>query len=220
MRKMTYLNMKTLLAFLILSGMVEMTVAQSQTTNAIPTTNAISATPEAAVVQMWINRLNAAKESPIVSSPSQNDKKGGKSEFTGANESSRRGGSGDSGGGFDSELKNIEQLAAKWTVSTNETDFAKVAEAVHVMAKERGITSKVTIETSRGGRALVKYQTEGERKRGVTPTTCKHLTKAVEEIQLGVCYIWSEREGKLTSNPHSKFSIAASEEQVEIQEVK
>lgn len=239
--------MKTFLVFLLLTGMVEMAVAQSQTTNktATPATNAIAATPETAVVQMWVTRLNAAAELPTVSSSSPNNQKDGKSIFAGAGDVSVQAGGGgratsaggvasaggDAGAGsgsarrgggdeFDSQLKEIERLAAKWAASRNEADFAKLAEAVRVMAKERGITSEVTIETPLGEGALVKYQTEEGRKRGETPTTCKHLTRAVEEIQLGVFYIWSERKGKATSSPNSKFNIAALEEQVVLEEIR
>jgi hypothetical protein len=211
------MNMKTLLAFLVLSGMVEITVAQSQTTNAPPATNAIPAKTEAAVVQMWIKRLKAEKKSPAIHSTFKQDQKVGKSVITSAPEGSGRGGG---EGGFDSDLKNIEQLAAKWTSSNDEADFTGVAVAVQDMAKERGILSKVTIETSRGEGALVKYQTELDRKTGNSPTTCKQPSKVVEQIPLGACYIWSEREGKTTSSTSLKFNLAAPEERVVVPEVR
>ena len=147
------------------------------------------ATPQTIVIDTWLTRLSKPGGGTILSR-----------------------------GESDDRLKYIEGLAAKWKASTNESDFAQISEAVYTMAKEERKRSKVTIETSRGAGATVKYQEVSERKYGVPQRTCKRLTPAEEQILIGSYFIWAERNGKATSNTTARYDLADVEERIMLQE--
>jgi len=109
---------------------------------------------------------------------------------------------------------------AKWQNTNAEEDWIKVTDAVYKAAKSSDSKSDVTIATSCGNGATVKYQTLGQRKRNETPTTAKGLTVTVEQMYIGIYHIWSEREGGPTSSKNDQFDIAGPKEQVTLRETK
>ena len=116
------------------------------------------------------------------------------------------------------QLKNIKSYADKWKFTKNEEDWVKVTDAVYMASKTSDSKSQVTISSSGGNGATVKYQTLGQRKRNETPTTAKAPTVTKEEMYIGMYHIWSERKGSPTSNKNDQFDIAKQEEQVTLKE--
>ncbi len=118
------------------------------------------------------------------------------------------------------QLRNVQSKAAKWQQTKAEKDWIEVTDAVYMAAKGSDAKSDVTIATSRGNGATVKYQTLGQRKRNEKPTTAKGLTVTVEPMYIGMYHIWSERGGSPTSNKDDQFDIAEPKEKVTLQENK
>lgn len=118
------------------------------------------------------------------------------------------------------QVQNIKMQLAKWKITDTEEDWIKVTEAVYMASKKSDSKSEVTISTSGGEGANVKYQTLGQRKRNETPTTAKGLTVTTEKMYIGMYHIWSERKGSATSSKDDKFDIAGLKEQVTLKEVK
>ncbi len=116
------------------------------------------------------------------------------------------------------QLQNIKTQVAKWKITNTEDDWIKVTDAVYMASKMSDSKSKVTISTSGGNGATVKYQTLGQRKRNETPTTAKEPTVTVEQMYIGMYHIWSEREGGPTSSKNDQFDIAGLKEQVTLKE--
>ncbi|MHA1347939.1 MAG: hypothetical protein ACTSO3_16170, partial [Candidatus Heimdallarchaeaceae archaeon] len=61
------------------------------------------------------------------------------------------------------QLQNIQTQMAKWQNTNAEEDWIKVTDAVYKAAKSSDSKSDVTIATSCGNGATVKYQTLGQR---------------------------------------------------------
>jgi hypothetical protein len=114
----------------------------------------------------------------------------------------------------------VREKAEIWKKTRTETDWNQVSEAVYMAAKASDSKSDVTIATSSGNGASVKYQTLGQRKRNEPPTTAKGLTVAVESMYIGMYHIWSERSGSPTSNRDDQFDITGPAEKVTLQEYK
>ena len=121
---------------------------------------------------------------------------------------------------YSSSLGQMRTKAALWQTTLSESDWLDVTDAVGMAAKDSGVKSAVTISTSGGNGAVVKYQTLGQRKRNETATTAKSLTELVESMYIGVYNIWSERDGKPTSDRDAQFQIANDKEKVMLQEKK
>ena len=117
------------------------------------------------------------------------------------------------------QVQNIKTQVAKWENTGAEEDWIKVTEAVYMTSKKSDSKSEVTISTSGGEGANIKYQTLGQRKRNETPTTAKGLTVTMEKMYIGMYHIWSERKGNPTSSKDDKFDIAGLKEQVTLKEV-
>jgi len=118
------------------------------------------------------------------------------------------------------QLRNIQTQAVKWQNTNKEEDWIEVTDAVYMAAKSSDSKSDVTIATSRGNGATVKYQTLGQRKRKEKPTTAKGLTETVEQMYIGMYHIWSERKKGPTSSKNDQFDIARPKEKVTLQETK
>jgi hypothetical protein len=118
------------------------------------------------------------------------------------------------------QLRHVHAQAAKWQQTKTEKDWVEVSERVYMVAKASDAKSDVTVATSSGKGASVKYQTLGQRKRNEPPTTAKGLTVAVESMYIGMYHIWSERGASPTSNKDDQFNIAAPTETVTLQENK
>jgi len=118
------------------------------------------------------------------------------------------------------QLQNIKMQVAKWELSKTEDDWLNVTDAVYMASKTSDSKSEVTISSSGGNGATVKYQTLGQRKRNETPTTAKELTVAVEQMYIGMYHIWSERKEGPTSSKDDQFDISGLKEQVTLRENK
>jgi len=116
------------------------------------------------------------------------------------------------------QIESIKWQVAKWKITNNEEDWIKVTDAVYMASKASDSKSEVTISTSAGSGATVKYQTLGQRKRNETPTTAKGLTVTVEKMYIGMYHIWSERKGGPTSSKNDQFDIAGLKEKVTLKE--
>jgi len=200
------MNKKAWLGLLVILGVARVQTPQAQT-DAGPRPR-----PEAVVVQTWMDRLQVAAPKMAGGSPSRK----GNVVLAEPAPSVLPATTGMSSSTYNQLA--MQQLVTDWRESKKEADFEKIAEQVHMVATENGIMSKVTVETSRGTNALVRYQTVDERKRGEAPWTCASPTKATEEMPLGCYYIWSIRNGRETSSTYSKYRIAAPEEKITLLE--
>jgi hypothetical protein len=118
------------------------------------------------------------------------------------------------------QAKLLQEKVAKWEETRGEKDWIALTEAVHEVAESLKAQATVEISTSRGTNATVKYQTLGGRERKGNPTTAKGLTKLEEDMIVGVYHIWSEREGKATSDTNAQFEIVKVKERVKLEETK
>lgn len=81
----------------------------------------------------------------------------------------------------------------------------------------RRVVSSVEVKTKRAG-ANVKYLSLGDKVAGSSPTTFKGVTTAEEDLVIGVYYLWTEREGKSTSDRSSRYVVINPREKIEIVE--
>jgi hypothetical protein len=110
-----------------------------------------------------------------------------------------------------------QSLDVDWRKNKSEDLFEQLAGAIYLVGVRLDVTSNVTI-TSTTPQAIVRYETVFERRRGLSPLTAKHPTKCTETMPIGYYYIWSERDGKPTSDANSKFYIKDKEEEVQLVE--
>jgi hypothetical protein len=116
------------------------------------------------------------------------------------------------------QFRQIENKASVWRATRSNADFLVLTDEIYTAALKVNIKSDVTISSSKGKGATVKYQTLGQRQRNEPPTNAKQLTEAVESMVLGMYYIWSERGGAATSDRNAQFDIAAAKEKVALEE--
>jgi len=116
------------------------------------------------------------------------------------------------------QMREVEAKADVWRKTKSNSDFVVLTEAIYGAAKNSDVKSDVTIATSRGSGATVKYQTLGQRQRNEPATTAKRLTEVIESMYLGMYYIWSERAGTTTSDRSAQFDIADVKERVTLEE--
>src|SRR5690348_16141445 len=112
----------------------------------------------------------------------------------------------------------IRQLQQIWQTTKSQTDWLKLADAINLAAVKAETKSSVTIASSGGSGATVKYQTLAQRLRNETPTTARTSTVANESMYIGAYYIWSVREGKPTSDIDAQYQIARTKETVVLEE--
>lgn len=116
------------------------------------------------------------------------------------------------------EIKDVEQNVAKWKTTKSEKDWVKLTDAVYYAAATARAISQVSIASSGGSGASVKYQTIGERDRGEPPTSAKGLTTLKESMVMGMYHVWSERAGKATSDKNARFPIVNATETIVLSE--
>lgn len=121
---------------------------------------------------------------------------------------------------FDSKAQESYQaLYDAWKKRPTEELLIQLAGAITLVALRKEINSTVKISSSTPG-ATIKYQTLFERSKNLEPMTAKQLTRCIETMPIGYYYIWSERDGKATSDKESKVYISAPEEEVTVAEKK
>jgi hypothetical protein len=81
----------------------------------------------------------------------------------------------------------------------------------------RRVVSNVEVKTKKAG-ANVKYLSLGEKISGSSPLTFKGITTAKEDLVIGVYYLWTERDGKSTSDKSSRYVVINPTEKIEIVE--
>jgi hypothetical protein len=81
----------------------------------------------------------------------------------------------------------------------------------------RRVVSNVEVKTEKAG-ANVEYLSLGEKVSGSSPSTFKGITTANEDLVIGVYYLWTERNGKSTSDRSSRYVVINPIEKVEIVE--
>ena len=118
------------------------------------------------------------------------------------------------------QMRDVQAKADAWRKTKSNNDLVVLTEAIYGAAKNSDVKSDVTISTSRGNGATVKYQTLGQRQRNEPPTTAKSLTEVIESMYLGMYHIWSERSGTTTSDKNARFDIADVKERVTLEEKK
>lgn len=120
------------------------------------------------------------------------------------------------------QKEKLIHLSTKWTEDPTEQSFIEVSEKITSFAALSGVWSSVTISSASNGNlasgATIKYQTLSERSGGNEPTTAKAPTICNEVIPIGYYYIWSERQGKATSEKNNKYRIIAPEENITVVE--
>jgi hypothetical protein len=98
----------------------------------------------------------------------------------------------------------------------SEENWTKASETVTFSANKYNIRSSITIKSLPRSGAIIKYQTVGQRRRNEVPMTAKQLSTCVESVSIGLYHIWSERNGKQTSDINHIYEIVQSEETIEI----
>lgn len=122
--------------------------------------------------------------------------------------------------GSGDQLAAVQGKEMQWRKTKADDDWVVLTEAVYDTAEKVDAKSSVTIDSSAGTGATVKYQTLGERNRHETPTTAKGLTETHESMYIGIYHIWSERNGKTTSDKNAQYQIANEKEKVTLAEKK
>lgn len=102
--------------------------------------------------------------------------------------------------------------------SYGDDEWLATAEAVERLARYLDATADVTVATSDGDGATIKYQTLGERRRGMPPVTASSLTEVVETMYLGLYHIWSERGGVTTSDTNAQYRVDDRDERIVLEE--
>jgi hypothetical protein len=113
-------------------------------------------------------------------------------------------------------LAQFKTKTADWEAIPTDGNWTETSEAVTFTATKYSITSKLKVESQPRSGATIKYQTVGQKDRNELPTTAKQLTTCVENIPIGRYYIWTERDGKYTSDISHVYEIVQPEEKVEI----
>ena len=116
------------------------------------------------------------------------------------------------------QVSTIRTKEDKWEKTQSDRDWVDVTDTVYMAAKSENVRSVVSITSTRGGGATVKYQTLGQWNRHESPMTAKTPTEAMESMYLGVYHIWSERNGVATSDKNNQFEISDKQEKVTLSE--
>jgi hypothetical protein len=98
-----------------------------------------------------------------------------------------------------------------------EKRFTALTEDVTRVAKQNRVTSNVDFQTPNTG-ARVRYQTLGQRDRKEPATLAKCPTACTESLPIGIYYVWSERNGRDTSNRDELFRLVQKAEKVVLDE--
>jgi len=116
------------------------------------------------------------------------------------------------------EIERVRSEADAWEQVPTEENWEKASEAVTFSASKYSIRSEVTIVSLPQNGATIKYQTVGQRERREAPMTAKQITACMEIVPIGRYHIWSERDGRPTSDTDRIYELIKAEEKVEIQE--
>lgn len=126
---------------------------------------------------------------------------------------------------WSSDLEAVRKKTRDWSGkpwpeagTSEELELADITDTVYTAAKERRIESMVNIKTFPETGAAIRYQTYGQRCRGEEPMTANDLSACDERLIIGWYYIWSERNGKPTSNQNHRRAILHRRETVGISE--
>ena len=99
-----------------------------------------------------------------------------------------------------------------------EENWIDVSDEIALLAFEYGVESEVVIMTIPNDGATIKYQTEGQRERNLSPLTAKQLTPCTEIMPIGIYYVWSERNEKPTCDLDNQYLITEVRQEVQIHE--
>jgi hypothetical protein len=115
-------------------------------------------------------------------------------------------------------VKQVKSKTVQWANNPTERNWVNASDAVTFTAINYKVDSDVTIKTFPKDGATIRYQTVGQRGRSEQPQTAKGLTICVETMPIGRYHIWSERNGKPTSNMTHTYEILKNKEEVSINE--
>ncbi len=89
------------------------------------------------------------------------------------------------------------------------TDAAciRLWQAVTDQAAKSGVNSHLTVSTSNGSGAAVRYETLGARLVGSAPRIMSTPSESTDDVAIGTYYVWAERNGLATSSKDSQFDI-------------
>ena len=122
--------------------------------------------------------------------------------------------------GSSDQIRAVQDKAATWQKTKADDDWLALTDAIHMAAKNSDTRSDVTIDSTAGPGATVKYQTLGQRKRKESPTTAKTPTESHEKMYIGIYNIWTVRDGRVTSDENAQYEIANLKEKVTLVEQK
>jgi hypothetical protein len=94
---------------------------------------------------------------------------------------------------------------------------AELWDSIWNRGQSRRVISKTDVKTQKTG-ALVRYQSLGQRQRNEAPWTFKRPTNSDEDLVIGAYYVWTERDGKSTSDPASRYILIKPREEIVIVE--
>src|SRR5262245_61509057 len=118
------------------------------------------------------------------------------------------------------ELTQVRASTARWQQTDRRIDVISATDLVYHFAVRADAKSTVTIAASAGEGATIKYQTLGQHDRHEEPTTAKNLSTATEKMYIGRYVVWSERNGKATSDQNSQYDILDKSEKITLEERK
>lgn len=118
----------------------------------------------------------------------------------------------------DESLARIKDGEADWERTPTDSNWTIVSDAVTFEATKYKITSSLTIVSLPKSGATIKYQTGGKRYRNENPLTAAQTTTCTETVPIGLYYIWTERDGKSTSDRNNFYHVISPQQRIEITE--
>jgi hypothetical protein len=118
----------------------------------------------------------------------------------------------------DESLAKIKAVASDWERNPTDSKWSSASDAVTFEAAKYKITSALTIVSLPTKGATIKYQTVGKRDRKEAPITAGQTTICTETVPIGLYHIWTERDGKPTSERDNIYHVINTQHRIEITE--
>jgi hypothetical protein len=100
----------------------------------------------------------------------------------------------------------LDKLTNELIVNSSKENFDLLLEFITTAACENNAEAKPLWKTKPNPGAIIYYQSQGERRRGVVPHAVQP-TDAARGICVGTYYIWAERNNKVTSDKNLIYEI-------------
>lgn len=118
----------------------------------------------------------------------------------------------------DKTLENVKANYSKWETNPTDENWERVYDDVTFSHKGYNVESLLSIDSKPKSGATVKYQTARSKMRNEPPVSANQLTRCKTTVAIGCYHIWTERNGKKTSDDDQIFTIVNPEESIELDE--